>query len=220
MKAFLAGMMIGFGAYALYLKFLTSNQDVANAIGWIFFTPQHLVFWTFPNSAYPGTVATVVSFAVISLCYGYITLSFALSPKAGIVTFSISSLLFLLFVHWFKILISFSMVDAVTRFIFWPAYLLKITFDDAGVFNHFIRTLVECLAVSFWYASLICCVRAIPVLCRKRSSNVSPSDASADTDHLMIACVNCNQMLRVPAAPDGVLVRCPTCQFKFNTHRG
>jgi len=215
-RAFLAGMFIGLVAYVVFLKFLIADEVTATAIGWIFFAPQYFVIWVIPQLDLPETVGLVSCYSIIMLLYGYIVLSFRLSPKTAVGTFLSTALLFLVFVHWFDSLMHSPSVEKLTVIIFWPVYLLSETFDHAGVSSQFVRILIDCVSVAFWYAALICCVRTTFMPIGKSVTIGQPNEPPRPVGAVIVNCAKCNQQLRLPASPYAVQVRCPSCKYEFN----
>lgn len=151
-RAFLFGTVFGFVMFWIYLRYTSNSEDTAEALGWLFFWPQHFIAeiasWFGAEEA-PNWVSSIA----VALYYGYLIMSVRLSLKVAASWFFISGTVFL---FWkYGIIADHIKHGRLVGLLFLPAFLLEAI--GCGVF-------LQWLSLSAMYAMFGCGVRTLGIL--------------------------------------------------------
>lgn len=220
----MTGAICGTLCYAAYLL-LCSREDVAEALGWVFFWPQYPATSLVTGLGGSQSVATLASFGAVALYYGFGCFSSTRTPATAIVGFVMSGLLFLIWQHW---LTANGVFVGVGGFLFWPAALLLLPCKDAGI-HHSGWLVLSWASISLVYAIVISGVHFLFLLLRQgfnsqleASPKLVPVDpfastsASPNPSPALTRCPQCGRQLRFFNPGCEVRLRCPACKQVFS----
>jgi hypothetical protein len=167
-KAFMFGAMIGLLAYLVYSYLGSLNKfsiEAFDGLGWIFFASQYPVYWMATALDLPNGITFIISLTVITLSYGYIFLSFRLHQGLAIGAFLAGSSLVFIFMMSTELQNAFSgSLEMVPTALLWPALIMSDVTHDLNFSGGFIRIVIECFSVGFWYATLFSGIRTFFLL--------------------------------------------------------
>jgi len=115
-------MVFGLAIYFLY-NWLCPDETTLLGVGWALFAPQFLALWILHATHLSDTAVVVWCYVVIALFYGYIFLSFRLSPRSafgGFVVGGLGFVAFLCIIYCNNDLPQ--LIQHISEFAFWPAY--------------------------------------------------------------------------------------------------